>query len=163
MHGAGLCCSGSGCWGLAAGFLYYAMLRRSSPGLVQDLVDHRLYGLWPWLTERQSLLSSFPSFIHVFAFSMLTVAILGRPGMRPCLAGAGLWTAINVFFECLQGLDHEAFVRFMAGLPWRLEALTAFVTGGVFDWGDVWAAVSGGAVAFVLSSAINGKGVDHDA
>lgn len=154
---------GLGLLGLAAGFLYYAVLRHCSPALVRELVGGRLYGAWPWLAARRDLLTSFPSFIHVFSFSLLTVAVRGRAGVGPCLAGAALWTGIDVAFECLQGIDHAAFARFMAGLPWRLEGLTAFVTGGVFDTDDVWAAVSGGAVAFVLSLILNVKGADHAA
>ena len=152
-----------GLLGLAVGFLYYASFRENSPALVQTLVGSRLFTTWNLPAFLRSILSSFPSFIHVFAFSLLTIGIAGRPGIRPCLWISLGWTGVNVLFEGLQGLDHAAFLRFMAALPVRFDPFTAFVVGGVFDMGDVLAAVAGGVVAFVVSAFTNGKGEDHAA
>lgn len=149
--------------GLALGFLYYASFRENSPALVQVLVGSKLHVAWSLPVSLRPFLASFPSFIHVFAFSLLTIGIVGRPGVRHCLWISVGWVAVNVLFEGLQGVDHAAFLRFMSALPVKMESFTAFVVGGIFDLRDVLAAVSGGAVAFVVSVFTNGKGEEHDA
>jgi hypothetical protein len=146
-----------GMLGLAAGFFYYAAFRQFPPALVQAVVGSKWRLAWdmaPWRTA----LDSFPSCIHVFAFSVLTVAILDRPTVRSCLWIVLGWTSVNVGFESLQGLDHEAFLHFMSRLPWRMDSLVAFVVGGVFDIWDVVAAVVGGVAAFAAAVFIIGKG-----
>lgn len=93
-----------------------------------------------------------PSFIHPFAFSLLSAAVMRQPlaSGRASYVACGFWWAVNLAFEVGQ---HP---RFSAPLAEALQsglgqtALTAAISRyflhGRFDWGDV-AALSAGALA----------------
>lgn len=74
-----------------------------------------------------------PTFLHVLAFSLMTVAFLD-PTRRARLAACGAWAGINWLFEAAQ---HPAFMEITGtGMP------------GVFDPLDLLAALLGAAAAF---------------
>lgn len=95
-----------------------------------------------------------PSFLHVLAFTLLTVAIL-RPRSRGGIAAvAGAWCATNVLFEIGQ---HTLIARLIAAsLPaWfghvaLLENVGPYFLRGTFDYADIAAAVAGGSVAYLI-------------
>ena len=95
-----------------------------------------------------------PSFIHVFAFSILTAGIMNcqsrRCGLMICLT----WAIINVAFEIGQTSDVSfilinAIPSWFAGLP-VLEHSRSFFVYGTFDVFDLLLAVAGAAIAYGL-------------
>lgn len=91
------------------------------------VVPHRApAGGFAWWTEW------FPSFAHVFGFSLLTWAAL-RGRIVLCCA---IWCAADLTFECLQALPDAHL--------------------GVFDPLDVLACVAGGLAAWVAARALAG-------
>ena len=113
-----------------------------------------------WLAGGSSLiLGSFPTFAHVFAFSLLTFLAGGR---RPALAIVAplLWVAVNLVFELGQ---HTAvatplaswFYQHLPGGPGDLFA--DYFELGTFDVADAVAGLAGGAMAhLVLRHALQG-------
>lgn len=105
-----------------------------------------------------SLGQSLPSFAHAFSFSILTVLLLGggkRAGLLACLG----WFAIECFFEAGQ---HSAIADGVFGrLPEWTQALpfadrfANYFLMGTFDIGDLIAAASGAAAAFVIAICID--------
>lgn len=152
---------GIGLLGLLVGFLFYAMFRTNSPALIQSLVGSKLHVAWPVPQVLQPYFQSFPSAIHVCSFSLLTVGIIGLHAFRYAVFSSLFWTGVNVSFEILQGVNHTEFYHFMVSMPWKMDAITQFAAGGVYDMHDILASVAGGAVAIVVSSFTGGKGEDH--
>jgi len=113
--------------------------------------------LLPSLPQKQDLsffaqwLGWFPSFIHVFAFSILTYLALGR---RHRLFACILWSAINILFELGQALP--------AGLVLLLPDffnIRIYFANGVFDPLDLAACVIGAWVAWMV---LKGRFLDYD-
>jgi len=93
-----------------------------------------------------------PSFIHPFAFSLLSAAVMRRrvaSGLAP-FSICALWWAVNLAFEVGQHPRFSAPIadalQFGLGLNALTVALSRYFLHGHFDWGDV-AAVSAGALA----------------
>lgn len=93
-----------------------------------------------------------PSFVHPFAFSLLSAAALRRPlaSMRAAYSLCAFWWAVNLAFELGQ---HDRFsgptaeaLQFGLGHNALTAAISQFFLRGRFDWGDV-AALSVGALA----------------
>jgi len=93
-----------------------------------------------------------PSFIHPFAFSLLSAAAMRQPlaAPRTFYGACAFWWAVNLAFELAQ---HP---RFSAPLADALQsglgqgavtaAISRYLLHGRFDWGDI-AALSAGALA----------------
>jgi hypothetical protein len=95
-----------------------------------------------------------PSFLHVYAFILLTLAFV-RPTRSSLLLICMGWLSIELVFELIQ---HPAFLEFLAGLPggWLARIpgammLREYATGGVFDPLDL-VALGFGAVAAYLTA-----------
>jgi hypothetical protein len=94
-----------------------------------------------------------PSFVHVFAFSVLTALLLPRRahvGDGACV----FWLGVNLLFELGQWRPVALWlVMHLQPAPeagrWR-QALAAYFSNGTFDAGDVLAAVLGGVLAALL-------------
>lgn len=91
-----------------------------------------------------------PSFIHPFAFSLLTAA--AEPsGLRPAYRACVAWWAVNVAFEIGQyplvsaSLAH--FLHRSLGTGTIQQTLSDYFTQGTFDVGDLLAATAGAAAA----------------
>lgn len=148
------------CLALVLGALVYITDRPPSQAplipTVAALAGSHLFGaLGQWL----------PSFVHPFAFSLLTaVALSARasPAYGACL----LWCAVNVAFECGQ---HPAFKAGLADLIGSdlgqmppLHALALYFFRGTFDIGDIAAAIGGAlAAAAVLRGIHRQKETGH--
>ncbi len=89
-----------------------------------------------------SWLGWLPSFIHVFAFSLLTYVVLGH---RHILFASILWGTINGMFEMAQALP----VKIIQQLPEFLNIRSYFVH-GVFDPLDLGACFIGAWAAWMI-------------
>ena len=97
--------------------------------------------------------ASLPSFVHVYAFSLLTAAVAGSRSTRSGALIAGAWCAIDVLFELGQ---HTAFAPHISGaMPaWfgdvpLLENIGPYFLRGTFDPADLVATVAGAIVAYL--------------
>ena len=132
------------CLALLVGVMVYVADRPASQALLIPAVaalagGHFFGALGQWL----------PSFVHPFAFSLLTAAVLPvqvSPRYGACVA----WCLVNVAFEVGQ---HPAFKTGLAEFlhgdsgQWPpAHALANYLLRGTFDLGDI-AAVIGGTLA----------------
>lgn len=150
------------CLSLALGLLVY--LADRAPGhasllpAVPGLSGHHFFGaLGQWL----------PSFVHPFAFSLLTAATLRRQAAPHDGACVG-WAAINLMFEFAQHplLKAPLAAALQDGLGWTPFArpLANYVLRGTFDPGDLVAVVLGAlAAAGVLRLVHLQPESEHDA
>ncbi len=105
-----------------------------------------------------------PSFVHPFAFSLLTAAANPRndtPGYAAC---AGWW-GVNVMAECGQhsslsapiaGSLHASF-----GDAWPASRVASYFVRGTFDPGDLAAATAGALAAALVLWMLDGREDRH--
>jgi hypothetical protein len=132
------------CLSLALGLLVYLTDRRSgtawliaSTGVFGP--QHLFGDVGQWL----------PSFVHPFAFSLLTAAVLA-PTAQARLAACAAWAGVNLLFEAgqhraLSGPLSHLLLGPLAGWPGS-HMLARYFVQGRFDPGDL-AAVLAGALA----------------
>jgi len=125
---------------LLAGLAYYWAIRPAGSTVFLSLLpafapeySSTLFTRWSgWL----------PTFIHVFAFALLTYLALGR---RHALFACLLWGVINALFEFGQALPAET-VEWMP----ELFNLRTYFSHGIFDPLDLVACVTGAWAAWAL-------------
>ena len=100
-----------------------------------------------------SLGRSFPTFAHVFAFSLLTVALIA-PARRVCAVVCLGWFLVDAAFEVGQ---HPSVAQWVAGLipPWFqhipiLEKTEGYFVHGTFDPVDMLSIAVGAMVAYLV-------------
>lgn len=108
-----------------------------------------------------SLGGSLPAFVHVFAFALLTAAILA-----PARVGAGriclIWFSVDALFELAQ--SDTAHALFSNMLPaalvdiWPLKQGASYFQYGTFDPVDIYATFAGACVAFLVISSTRLQG-----
>jgi hypothetical protein len=137
---------------LAAGALIYA-LARPLPAALLPAALHLPSDAIAWLAP---LTGSLPTLLHVVAFSLVTVIVVGRHRtVRACAA----WTAINLLCEIAQHADvAQTLLQWWPAAPTQVRA---YLLGGTFDWNDVVAAVVGGIAAYVVAIRLSRE--DQDA
>ena len=93
-----------------------------------------------------------PEFLHVFAFILLTAAVV--PGPPRPIAICGVWLAIEALFEIGQ---HPGLApAIAAALPGWLEQIpvldrsASYFLHGTFDWGDLVAIALGVLTAYAV-------------
>ena len=129
----------------AVGVLVYAADRNPAQTMlfptIAALHTGQFFGvLGPWL----------PSFVHPFAFSLLTAAALQR-SVSPAYGACAAWWAVNIAFEVGQhpqisgGLTDSLQRAF--GHTWLTRALSNYFVRGSFDVGDVLAVTAGALAA----------------
>ena len=93
-----------------------------------------------------ALLASAPTFVHTFAFSMMTAAIMGG-GQRRLLLVCGVWAAVEIVFELAQSpvLGTWLLQSPVAAIP--IPYLREYLGSGTFDVADILAALGGAALA----------------
>lgn len=121
---------------LLIGFAYYVLFRSQLPALLDPLNVHH------FLLANASTLDvthgSFPSFIHVAAFGLLTCAIFRASGPINLAIGA-FWASVNILWE-LSCANHQSWLRF------AYERLPIDqVPSCTYDRADIVAAVTGAA------------------
>jgi hypothetical protein len=134
-----------GSLGLALGALVYATDRDSTHVILfptfATLATGPVFGaVGQWL----------PSFIHPFAFSLLTSAAVRR-STSPAYGACAAWWAVNVVFELAQHPRlSERFAESVQGLfrqTWLSRALANYALRGSFHIDDLAAATAGALVA----------------
>lgn len=152
--------AGIGCVVFALGLLVYLMDRDASKAAfipsVAWLAGSNVFGaLGGWL----------PSFVHTFAFSLFTAAVLSQrsvPRYGACVA----WFAVNVAFEVGQHPEvsarlAEVLQGSLGGVP-LTRPLANYFAHGTFDPGDIVAALLGAlAAAAVLGLMHRGRKENH--
>jgi hypothetical protein len=109
------------------------------------------------------VLSGFlPGFLHVFAFTLLTAAVLTVRSMRAAATVAAAWCVTDLLFEIGQ---HPAIApviaatlpAWFAGIP-LLENAGPYFLRGTFDAADIAATVAGAVLAYftILSTRSQG-------
>lgn len=124
-----------------------------------DRPSESIYLLPGWLTSSfwQGNLfggtgESLPTFLHVFAFILLTIVCL-PPSKRRLILVCSAWFAIDTLFEVAQS---EPIAQWIAinlgnrfdGLP-VLENLVPYFLNGVFDVSDIFSIAAGTVVAYL--------------
>ena len=145
---------------MAVGLLVYVTDRGSAHGMLLPAmsgpVGHPLFGaLGQWL----------PSFVHPFAFSLLSAAA-ARPKPALSYTGCLAWCAVNLAFEVGQHRqisDHVATALHDAfGNATMVRPVSGYFTRGTFDVGDAAAVILGSlAAAAMLRWLHQGQGVRH--
>jgi hypothetical protein len=125
---------------LLLGIIYYWLARPLDSASFLALMPAPPLALTPAFFARW--LGWLPTFVHVFAFSLLTWLTLGR---RHVLFSCILWGVVNALFELGQALP----VSLLQYLPESMNLRTYF-SYGVFDPLDLSACVIGSWVAFVI-------------
>ena len=152
--------AGIGCVAFAVGLLVYLTDRDASKAAliptVTWLAGSKVFGaLGGWL----------PSFVHTFAFSLFTAAVLPQrsvPRYGACFA----WFAVNAAFEVGQHPQvsarlAEVLQGGLGGAP-LTRPLASYFVNGTFDPGDIVAALLGAlAAAAVLRLMHRGRKENH--
>ena len=106
--------------------------------------------------ESGAALGSLPTFLHVFSFALLTVAV-GRPqSASACIVISCGWCLVNVMFEAGQHPNLapaiEGILPSSFGFLPLLENVGPFFINGTFDSLDLFAAAFGAlaAVGFIM-------------
>lgn len=144
---------------LAIGALVYLADRDPSRAMLQpvwaELGGGGLFGaIGQWL----------PSFVHPFAFSLLTAAVL-QPAQGTRLAVCATWGAVNIAFECGQhaGVSAPLSATLRDGLlpAWAGGPLAHYFLHGSFDLADI-AAVLLGTLAAAAVLCVLHPAPEHD-
>jgi len=136
---------------LFLGILYYYLFRPA-----EHTYFIQLFSINPHLKKTPSLLfftlgQSLPTFIHVFAFSLLTAGLIANRKKEYwgiCL----FWFGVNVLFELGQKF-HSNFIQFIP--DWFsdivfLENTKSYFLQGRFDYLDIFSIALGAFVAYVF-------------
>ncbi len=96
---------------------------------------------------------SLPSFAHVFAFALLTAAVVGASRSAAKLACL-VWVLVDVAFEVGQ-VDRVAHTFAVVSFPWGgahvpFEYVRTYLLRGTFDSMDLCAAALGGLAAYLV-------------
>lgn len=145
---------------MAVGLLVYLTDRDASHAAlipsVAALAGSNLFGaMGQWL----------PSFVHPFAFGLLTATASpsrSSAGYMACIA----WWAVNVAFEVAQypGINRSVAeaAALVFGPSWVEHLLSSYVLRGTFDVGDLVAATAGAAGAASLLYVVHRLEVNHE-
>lgn len=136
-------CGASGTLALLLALVFYALGR---PDGTVCLLPVQLTQILPTVGTGAAL-GSMPTFLHVFAFALLTVAV-SRPQSRTgCVAIASGWCVVNILFEAGQhpGLAPliDDILPASFGVVPMLDNFSPFFLNGTFDPLDILAAALG--------------------
>jgi hypothetical protein len=96
------------------------------------------------------LTDSLPAFIHVFAFSLLTILVVPAFSAKTLFRVCFFWTALNLVFEAGQMFGDEIthiLPSFFSHYLW-IENLGPYFSRGTFDSSDMLSAFLGGVAAY---------------
>ena len=114
--------------------LFYYFFREGTVFYKALGVDHNLQYFF-----KSHIINSFPSFAHVYSFSLTTWLVNGQ---KNGLFSILLWVIINTIFELGQALSSDQLVN----LP---GFLASFFKNGSFSWFDIAAILIGGLAAYL--------------
>jgi hypothetical protein len=116
---------------------------------------------WPMV---ESGLGSLPTFFHVVAFSMLTIAAVNPRSTSTCVAIALGWCAMNMVFEIGQHSTVAPIVTSMVPASFDvvplLDNLAPYFQNGIFDFADLLAAAIGAIVSVGLVLWLRNKEIE---
>jgi len=150
---------GIGCAALALGVVVYLISRPAEDVyfIHRSPVPISLYSLIPDVFG--GIAYHLPSFLHVFAFSMITAGLVSR-SKQAILLICGGWFSVDFLFELGQkyGDGIVAYIpRWFEHVPF-LENSAGFFVSGTFDMYDVAATALGAVSAYLLLSMMKEKG-----
>jgi hypothetical protein len=128
---------------LLIGFAYYVLFRSHPPPLLGALNLH--YFLLKNASALDVTNGSFPSFIHVAAFGLLTCAVFRASGPINLAIGA-FWASVNVLWE-LSCANHQSWLR----LVYERVSIDQ-VPSCIYDRADIVAAIAGAAVVALVGA-----------
>jgi hypothetical protein len=142
-----------GIGGLSLGALIYVFDRSPESYGFGVIVRDYLGFIRPHRLLFGVLADNLPSFIHVFAFSLMTAGLLG-PRRKGTLLICLLWFLIDTVFEIGQGLKHISLAIIpewikVHALP--MANLQEYFRCGTFDILDIAAALLGAWAAFMVA------------
>ncbi|MCA9835373.1 MAG: hypothetical protein KC422_00595 [Trueperaceae bacterium] len=116
--------------------------------------SHSVWFVPDWLVLGQArglpeLFYNLPALIHVFVFSLLSLAFIGLSKVK-IWGVSSLWFLVNLGFELGQTLNDEALMNFP-------DVLRRYFLYGTFDPNDIVFAVVGAGLAISLSLFLRGK------
>lgn len=128
---------------LAVGVLVYAVAR---PPTEFGVLPHgaRIYSYTPVTVV--TLLGPVPTFLHTFAFSTMTAALIGGARWR-LFAVCVSWALVEILIECGQADALQSWLpqQLLSRIP--LSYFMAYWSAGTFDIADVFAALLGAGLA----------------
>jgi hypothetical protein len=123
---------------LSLGALIYVVLRPQGSSYVN------LYFSFYQSLPSIPFINNLPSFFHVFAFSLLTVSVLGT--FRYTFLTCSVWVLLNLLFELGQ---HSSVVNVLSAKAiWLPSVLNNYFRLGTFDIGDMVFCVVGALGAY---------------
>jgi hypothetical protein len=122
------------------GGIYYVLTRQPESVLFLTLSP-----FLPLIGQDNGFFQLLPSFVHVFAFAVLSWWILQYRYAVVCCV---FWLGINCLFEVGQDLSSGTIEQ----LPDVLN-LRGYLRAGTFDWLDILACIAGAVLALVYMSA----------
>ncbi len=132
--------TGVGLAALMLGLLIYIVVRPEGSSYLSHFVHFAL----PVSLENFPLINNLPSFLHGFAFSLLTIVILGE--RKYALASCLFWLVVNVLFELGQ---HSYFVQWLDVNKIQVpQVLNTYMHLGTFDVLDVLLSMFGACAAY---------------
>ena len=144
---------------LGIGVLFYLADRDTArtaliPAVASIAGGHLFGAIGQWL----------PSFVHPFAFSLLTAAVPARTALPGYGACAGWWM-VNVAFEAGQhpGIRPAVAegVDAVLGRTWISGPLSGYFLNGTYDAGDLVAVTAGALAAAGILHFLRRREVDH--
>ena len=97
-----------------------------------------------------TLTGSLPSFCHIVGFSLLVLAL--QPNSKYISITCLFWLLVNILFELSQ---HSHFSGQLASISLPLlDSIKNYAKHGIFDLGDILAAILGSIVAYTLAKSI---------
>ena len=141
-----------GVMSIALGVLYYWFLRETPPFLLQQLALSKAFSssgandiklIYPdWLY-------GVPSFIHVVAFSFITLSVLPL-SKRFIFLIPLLWLLINIGFEVSQALA-DVMAPLLSNSNWLINQLMyQYIVNGTYAFSDIVAAILGTLFVYVV-------------
>ena len=122
------------------GFLYYAFCRPDPPLLISWFVsEQEIVGIY----NIQHFGYSFPTFVHVFGFSLISAAFIDRR-LSYIIICVSTWFIINVLFEIFSLIPITTMESIIP------TSVAQVITEGTFDYYDIVAAFWGAIFAIYV-------------
>lgn len=151
------------CVSLCIGYALY-FVGRPGPAIfaIPDHIEHWI-SVQPLLAEISGQL---PSFLHCYAFILLTFLVLGTSSKFNLYLSISLWAMVEVLFEMGQhDLFKRSFTDIIPGWFERIPVLDIsdnYFLHGTFDPLDLLAIAIASVCAWLTVQLAQGKGVHHD-
>ena len=147
---------------LLQGILFYYFLRNA-----EHIYFIQFFGLTPPIKETPQFVLRFgyslPTFIHVFAFSLISAGIM-TSSKKGYTTACLFWFVINVLFEFGQKFDSwvvQYIPNWFSEIPF-LENTKSYFLQGSFDYLDLFSITLGALVAYIFLITTTQKGRENE-